>query len=374
MTERRSYVMKEAKASDSILDKIPDSDLVAIIDLDYAKYTVASAGEKRTLKVTHKETGKEILNPKVEDGKKVKVPFNTRTEFWGRGKKRDGGYLGEVNKLKEKKGQPLATWEDFEIEDIQTTSPLDHVLHSAKVMVERDLASLGTKNYEAILGKGASFREGLSTLQKYKGGRDNLLKAVYLDDVTNYLAEKFKAKWVEGIEADDAVVMRAYGDPNAVVLGEDKDYRGQPIKYFDINNPDEGIIDGDCFGELWEKSKTKISGKGRLFLYFQMLAGDSSDDYKASLLSDINYGDKSAYKALKDCKDDQEALRAVVSEFKRMYPEPITIETWQGVETTVDWYYVANEMFQMARMLRWNGDLMSFSHWLMEYNVDIKGL
>jgi hypothetical protein len=194
------------------------------------------------------------------------------------------------------------------------------------------------------------------------------LKPLYLTEVSDYLKHVFKPKVVTGIEADDAVVMRAYCSPDAVIVGVDKDYRGQPIQFFDVNNPEEGIINGGCFGELIDKGK-KISGYGRIFMYWQMLAGDSSDHYTANCHSELKYADKKAYKALADCKDDKEALQSVIEEFKKMYPEPIEIQTWRDNKVLIDWYYVANEMFQMARMLRWEGDSMSFDQWCYNYNV-----
>lgn len=351
-----SFSLKPQKQSPKP-DKHPDSNIVAIIDLDFVKYSVAGVGETRSIIAKHKASGKEKA-------------FDNKTDFWGRGKK-VGGWLGKQNEARAEKGLPPFEKDSFEIIDVQEPEPLENVLHSAKLMVLGALDKLGTDKYEAILGEGDSFRVGLSTLMEYKGSRKDLLKPIHLQAVTDYLAETFKPKVVTGIEADDAVVMRAFGDPNAVIVGVDKDYRGQPVKFFDVNNPDEKIIEGDCFGELeYISSKKKVKGKGRIFLYWQMLAGDTSDEYKANCKSTKKYGDKKAYDALSPCGDDKEALEVVIREMKMLYPEPIEVDTWRGNKMWVDWMVVANEQFQMARMLRWEGDIMHFDHWLKEYGVE----
>ena len=100
-----------------------------------------------------------------------------------------------------------------------------------------------------------------------------------------------------------------------------------------------------------------------------MCSGDASDNYKANCFSDTKWGDMSAYKALVDCETDEEALLAVIDVFKNLYPEPKVITGWRGNEILIDWYYVANEMFQMARMMRWVGDVMTFDAWCAEYGV-----
>ena len=364
------------RAKPSTVDFKPEeaNNLVGIVDTDYVKYGVAGVGEDRSIKVTHKASGKEVLNTIIEveevDGEEKevekKVRFKNRTAFWGRSKKTIGGQLGKWNEGRE---VPF-TKEDFEIGDIQEIQNKANVLHSAKVSILNDLKASGVGSYECIIGKGKSFRVGVSTLKEYKGNRKNTLKPLLLDDVTEYLTKRFDCKTVSGIEADDYCVMRAYGDPNAVVMGVDKDYRGQPIKFYDVNNPQDGIMDCNCFGQLeWIASKSKFSGFGRIFLYCQMISEDDADNYKANAHSGTKWGAKSAYDALKDCKDDIEALNKVIEVFKMLYPEPKEIESWRENRIPITWYSVADEMFQMARMQRWPGDIMSFDQYCYDHDV-----
>ena len=258
---------------------------------------------------------------------------------------------------------------------------LVRIFYSAKSTITKALAELGTHKYESYLGKGGDYREHLSTLIKYKGDRDKTLRPLVMPDVVDYLERSFNSQIVRHIENDDAVTMRAYGDPNAVIVGEDKDFYGQPVKFFNANRPEEGIIDGDCFGKLWiketikkvngkDKIDKKVRGHGRIFLYWQILAGDSTDCYKASCMSDTKYGDMSAHDALVDRKDDKEALESVIEVFKMLYPEPKVVKSWRGNEMLIDWLYVAREQFRMATMLRWEGDSRTLDTEFAKYGVE----
>lgn len=313
--------------------------LTSIIDLDYVKYASASVGEKRSIIVTHKSSGRE-------------KEFNTRTEFYGRDKAKTGGWLGQLNS---KRDSPFAV-DEFEIVDQQIAEPIDHVLQIAKTQVEGDLKRLGTNKYKAFLGKGDSFRVELSTLKKYKDNRKDMLRPLHMDAVTEYLQRKFKAEIVTEIEADDRCVIEAYNNPNAVIQGLDKDYYGQPVKFFNVNRPDEGIQDCNQFGSLWLDDKGDVRGIGRMHLYWQMASNDTSDNYAANCFSDIKWAGKSAYKSLVEAKTDTEVWEKLKGIFQYLYPEEKTVLGWRNDPINLTWDYVLNEMFVMARMLRFEGE------------------
>lgn len=315
------------------------SKITSIIDLDYVKYASASVGEKRSIIVTHKSSGRE-------------KEFNTRTEFYGRDKAKSGGWLGELNAKRE---SPFAV-DEFDIVDRQVAEPIDHVLQIAKTQVEGDLKRLGTNKYKAFLGKGDSFRVELSTLKKYKDNRKEMLKPLHMDAVTDYLERKFKAEIITGIEADDRCVIEAYNNPNAVIQGLDKDYYGQPVKFFNVNRPEEGIQDCNQFGKLWLDDKGDVRGIGRMHLYWQVASNDASDNYAANCFSDIKWAGKSAYKSLGEAKTDTEAWEKLRGIFQYLYPEEKTILGWRNDPINITWDYVLNEMFMMARMLKVEGE------------------
>jgi hypothetical protein len=325
---------------------------IAIVDGDFIKYTAGGASEKRIIRVTNKLTGEEFT-------------FNTRTEFCGRGDS-VGGWLAKENVGKE---TPLMV-DDFIVEDVQIAEPEWYSKRTAKVMLQGYLENSGADSYIGYIGKGDSFRVGQSTIWKYKGSRDKRLKPKNLDAIEKCLIEEFGFHIVQGIEADDMCVMQAYKNPDKFIIGVDKDYYGCPVRFYNINKPEEGIIDCDCFGTLYIGDKGKVRGYGRMFLYFQIAYGDLSDEYKANSANpSYEFGEKSAYKALKDCKTDKEALAALVGVYKQIYPEPKVITGWRGDRLLVDWFYVMNENFNMARMLRFDNDDVNLKTVLERYGL-----
>lgn len=315
--------------------------MIGVYDLDSVKYAVASVGEKRSITVTHKTTGKE-------------KEFNTRTEFWGRDRKHSGGWLAEINKDRTSPFLP----EEFDIVDVQTPEPIENVLHSAKMTVERNVEASKAESVQYFIGKGESFRVERSTLLGYKQQRNSTLKPLYLDEVSDYLTRKFKAEVVTHYENDDRVVFETYKQPNKFVIALDKDTYSCPVKFFNVNRPQEGIVNCDCFGGLYLNDKNEVKGKGRMHLYYQICSLDDSDNYKAHCFSDVYWGQKSAYEALKDAKNDKEALIAMRDIFQKLYPEPKEVTGWRGNTILIDWMYVMNEMWDMARMHRFENDIV----------------
>lgn len=306
----------------------------AVIDLDLFKYHAAAAGETRSVLVTHKASGRE-------------KEYKTRTEFYGDWRKKEGGALAEINK---NRTSPFL-WDEFEYTDLQRPEPIENVLHTAKIMVEKDLKASGATKHIAFLGKGDAFRVEMSTILRYKD-RGELIKPLLLNEVSEYLQKKFKAEVVEHIECDDAVVMACYKNPDRFALIEDKDFWGANTLVWDRNQQHRGIVNCDKFGHLFLDDKGKVRGEGRMFFYFQCTASDKTDGYAANSASDMRWGDKSAYKALVDAKDDKQAMEAMVSVYKKLYPEPKVIKGWRGDDIEIDWLYVASENWHMARMLR----------------------
>lgn len=317
------------------------SEITAVIDFDWVCFTAASAGQSTKIVVTHKKSGN------------VKE-FKTRTDFYGHWKKKEGGWLGDLNKKREEEGKPLFSVEDFEIEDVVMPEPLPNVLHTVKRMVERVLEQTEATKLKGFISGGDTYRLDKSTIIEYKGNRKDTEKPLLFEDVREYILKKYSPEVISDVETDDALIMEAYKKPDHVVVAVDKDAKGCPVKVFNPDKPDDGVVDCDCFGELWvdtNSSKT-VRGKGRLFLYFQVAWADPVDNYKANSASDKKWGDKGAYKRMSQCTNDKEAWEALVEIYKDLYPEPKTIKGWRGEDIEVDWLYVLQENFDMARMLR----------------------
>ena len=141
--------------------------------------------------------------------------------------------------------------------------------------------------------------------------------------------------------------MEAYRDKSKTVVAVDKDYLGTDVLLFNPNKPEQGVIDCGGYGGLWLDHKGAVTGKGRAFLYYQTLSQDDSDNYAANSASDVKWGSKSAYKALKDCTNDKEALEAVAESYQYLYPEPKLFTGWKGDEFEIDWQYVFHSLLDM---------------------------
>lgn len=324
---------------------------VAIIDLDFLKYAVASVGDRRFVEVTHTPSGR------------VKE-YDNKTTFWGRNTQ--GGALKEINNARLEKGLPPFPPEDFEIiQKQERKEPLANILHSAKLTVDGVIKASGAKGYEAYIGKGESFRVELSTLMKYKGQRVDTPPPTMLEEVSEYLTKKYSAEVITGIEVDEKIVMRYLElekeGVDCFVVAVDKDAYTCPIKLYNPNRPEEGVVDCRGFGKLWveESGKAKkVRGYGRLFKYWMISSQDTCDNYKANAHSDVRWGELSAYKALKDCENDKQAWEALVDIFKNLYPEPKVITTWKGDDIEIDWLYCLQELTNMAHIWRWENDLL----------------
>ena len=314
------------------------SELTAIIDADVIKYAAAFVGQKNGIVVNHPTIG-------------IERAFNNRTEFYGHHAKKAGGWLAEYNQDRD---SPLLP-DEFTITETVEPEPLKNVIHTVKLMYQGMYECIGAKKHKGFIGKGDSFRVERSTLLKYKATRPTI-KPVHLDAVADYLEKRLKCEVVEIEEADERVVQECYKKPWCVASIVDKDYYGQPIRLFNINRPDEGIIDCTGFGKLWLDDKNEVRGIGRMWLYYQVMSSDLIDNYAANCFSDVRWGSKSAYKLLSPCLDDKQALTALVSGFKGLYPEPKTVVGWRGNEIKIDALYVMQELFTLARMRRVFGE------------------
>lgn len=306
-------------------------------DFDYLKFQIGAACEKRDILVTHPSGIEEV--------------FKTRTDFYGHWKKKEGGWLAEYNKGRDK---PIS-WEEFTITDRQHPEPLEFCLSSVRSHIENICEALDVSDYEGYIGRGESWRVKASTIVKYKGNREGGIRPVHLKAIEEYLLTKHNANIVTGLEADDVCTMECYQNPDNILVFVDKDYMGvNEIHGYNVNTG-KLIKTGKGLGKL-EKVKSDVKGIGRKFFYHQILSGDSSDNYFANSASGVKWAEMSSYNALVDCKTDKECWEAIVSAYKVLYPEPKIITGWRGDEIEIDWLYVLQENATMAHMLRHKDD------------------
>lgn len=318
-----------------------------IVDGDLVAYKHAAAAETRTIIAKHLKSGRE-------------KEFSTRTEF----KK----FLTD----KEIEFKPEA----YEITDHQNPVDISFAIGTVNKSIEKLLESTWCDELEIYIGSGKTFRHDLPLPSPYKDNRQDTIKPVHLTAVRNHLRRKYKAKVIDnGLEVDDVVTIRAYeclqNDQEAVLASVDKDsYQCQGVSLYNWTDEEPKIQLIPTIGHL-RKVKSTIKGDGLLFLALQVLSGDTADTYKPYELSKVSYGPAKAMKALEGCTTEQEILRKVISEFKRLYPEPFEYTDCHGVlHEEADWFDMLNLYWQAAYMKRSWDDVSSFMQFAMERGVN----
>lgn len=318
---------------------------VLIVDADLIAYQYAAANEKRSIVAKHLKSGREKI-------------FKTRTE------------LKTLLKEKNMEFKP----EDYEIEDVQTAASIRFALRNVKSVIQRLTDHTWADKVELYIGTGKTFRHALALPTPYKDNRDDLIKPLQLVDVRRYLQVKHNAQLVKGIETDDMITIRAYEElakgNYPIIASADKDaQQSQGVEVLNFGQEEwQGKVI-PTVGSLW-KEKTSYKGDGLKFLAFQTLAGDSADTYKGYQLSNVAYGPAKAMKALEGANTEQEVLQVLISEFKRLYPEPLDYIDCHGIEHTgVDWFDMLQLYWNCSYMKRAIDDDSSFIQFAAERGV-----
>jgi 5'-3' exonuclease len=182
--------------------------------------------------------------------------------------------------------------------------PLDHVLHSAKMMLETQIEKTREKfdtddvNVRVFVDGDGNFRCRRATLAPYKGNRANASKPVYFNDIRQYLLDNWDAEVVHGIESDDAMAIAATGNKNAIICAVDKDMLQVSAWHL---NPNKG----------WKRVS---EAEGRYRLYVQAAQGDAVDNIKGA----YKVGPKAAQAAFATLKgaDDPEYLERLIAVYE----------------------------------------------------------
>jgi len=308
---------------------------ILCFDYDAVIHRASAYAQTRSIICKHLPSGQEF-------------DFSTRTEFYGHWKKKAGGWLAK---------NPQFKLDEFEIEDVVEPDPVEFALANVKRTIESVLEKFDTNQYYGYVGGSDNFRHEVATLLPYKGNREKLQRPVHLGACKEYVLAHHGAILADGRESDDCLVSDSY---SAIKEGKlwvgiiaEKDYKGCEGDWYDYTKDRKTRVRG--FGRLW-RDESGIDGYGRIFKYFQCASSDSSDNYYAHCFSDQENGPVTAYNTLKDCKNDVEAFEAMKKHFLYLYPEPKVITNWRGDTFEIDWFYVMNEMFQLAHLQRWKDD------------------
>jgi len=166
--------------------------------------------------------------------------------------------------------------------------PLPWALHSVDEMILSIINELQSDNYQIFLTEGSNFRYDIYT--EYKANRKDYRLPAHLPDCKKHIKEKWDARSIKGIEADDAIRIEAVNNPASVVCSIDKDF---------------DIIQGWHYN--WNTNKMYfVTGSEALRnFYTQMITGDTADNiialsekkpkkrtYKVEPLQDMQFQDE----------------------------------------------------------------------------------
>lgn len=170
--------------------------------------------------------------------------------------------------LKKQKPEYLDT---LEIDWAEWIEPFDKagliITQRAKAIVN----AARTKKMRWYLTKGSTlWRNDDATIQPYKGNRVDMRKPQAYDYIRDYMTQKYRAKTLMGLEADDGVAALARENPGQVIITSgDKDLKTIPGLHLSPTKP--AINDGVVFISEMQACRN---------LYVQMLMGDRIDNIK----------------------------------------------------------------------------------------------
>jgi len=142
-----------------------------------------------------------------------------------------------------------------------------------------------------LTGKG-NFRHDIAVTQPYKGNRADTAKPEYYHQLRQHLVDKWEAKVIDGMEADDMLAIRQEEDDETMIVTLDKDLDQITGWHYNFVSKEKYFID----------EKTAL-----LNFYMQFLTGDRVDH----ILGVRGIGKVKARKLLED-KSEAEMWDVVV--------------------------------------------------------------
>ena len=155
--------------------------------------------------------------------------------------------------------------------------PLPHALHSTKLYVNQIIEDSGCTEYNIYLTPKTTFRNKVR--EDYKANRKDKPKPIHIKAIRDYLINTYKAKVVQGIEADDALGLSQ--NPYTIIATIDKDLL---------------MCEGKHYNFVKKEFIQVTKEEGIRFFYQQMITGDTSDN----ILGIRGLGKVKASKLLKD--------------------------------------------------------------------------
>jgi len=331
----------------------------AIVDIDTLIIHAALAGQESSVVVTHKET----------DWNKT---FKNQTEFFGHFKKKEGGWLAEVNSKKLEKGLAIVSADAFEITPVvvkvadQYTE--DGTLITAETVVkgrfknkiEAITRQEWCKDFKICFGTGKNFRYDIAQTQPYKSERP--VKPLLYEVVKEYMLYKYADKMliVDGVETDEIVTQevwkgwikakRDFDKLSVVGCWIDKDLGQFPQLHYNFDKPEDGLVQITPLDAVKNLAKQCLQGDTiDTIPGLPALPAEMYEQY--SLRKTKGIGDTTAKGVLADAQTPKEVFERVITAYKGHYGEEMKeFVSFRGEVSERNWLDHLNEQFRLLRM------------------------
>lgn len=149
---------------------------------------------------------------------------------------------------------------------VKPDEPTSFAIHNLDVQIDKIRAKFAkAPTFKLYLSGKYNFREQLATIKPYKGNRKDARKPRDYDDMRRWMIEHRDAIVIDGKEADDALGIEQFSDPNrsTVICTIDKDL---------------DTIPGWHYNFVKERLYDISLNEANLNIFYQMLVGDTSDN------------------------------------------------------------------------------------------------
>lgn len=215
-------------------------------------------------------------------------------------------------------------------------APINHALQIIKTSLEGILRLFDVENNDEgcwlyLSGKD-NFRYKIATIKPYKGNRKQP-KPYWYAEMRKYLVEMHGAILADGMEADDAVTMKAYEEADGVIVDQDKDYLQVPgLQYNPVKQEWLTISEHDAMINYWT----------------QVLTGDTVDNITGC----PKIGKKKAVPILAGARTEQQCYKRCKEAYTKAYPDGCV--TSEGLKISAE--NALHENMALLHLLRYDGD------------------
>jgi 5'-3' exonuclease len=182
--------------------------------------------------------------------------------------------------------------------------PLDHCLHTCKVVMQRIQDRYPHGQMEVYFSCSTAMNWRTNLYPEYKANRATMRRPVYYEEIGEYMNAMYPTTYGADTEADDLIAMRAdqlRGNSEFVVVTIDKDM---------------DQIEGLHYNWVKEEEYVMDQQAARRSVALQAIAGDSTDNIKGI----PKWGPAAALEWLQQCPLDN-TDDIILAAYKEVYPE-----------------------------------------------------